>query len=325
MGGQNFYFKHFRIERISEGKSKDIAFLFKVVFNALATEEAINQKHLSCNGEHKFIGYIAYDKESNTPVAHYAVYPRYMIYQGERVLTAQSGDTMANPNFRKKSGLFAKLAELTFSLCEEVGVDLVTGFPNSFSYLTFVKKLNFLDLPKLFELQFVENKFELRRFTHKSKILVNLHQVWIRLVFRVLFGKGNMFQNSNEQNIDLSYVDRDKSFFESKKTYNKLLISHKGISLLIKVYFEINRIEIGDIETCDDKCLLTILKKLKMATRFGGLRFLNYQSSVNASLYKKLLPFSNPGNEASLFILREFKNKIPHSSISLQLLDSDGF
>ena len=104
-----------------------------------------------------------------------------------------------------------------------------------------------------------------------------------------------------------------------KRDYNE------GISLLVKVYFEINRIEIGDIETCDDKCLLTILKKLKMATRFGGLRFLNYQSSVNSSLYKKLLPFSNSGSEASFFILREFKNKIPPSSISLQLLDSDGF
>jgi hypothetical protein len=325
MEGQNICFKNFRLERICKEKAKDIAFLFKVVFNSIASEEAINNKHLNCSGEHKFIGYIGYDNYSNTPVGYYSVYPRYMLFEGERILTAQSGDTMANPDFKKKSGLFVKLAELTFDLCKDVGINLVTGFPNSLSYLTFIKKLNFTELPKLVELQFVENKFELRRITHKSDILKKLHVRWINLIFRVLFGKGKVFQNSNQQNKNLSFVDRDKSFFQSKRTNNKFLISCKGVNLLVKSYYEINQIEIGDIEFCDDKSLISVLKRLKLLTRIGGLRFLSYQSSNNDVLHGRLLPLSYSQNEASLFILRDIKKKVPHSLISLQLIDSDGF
>ena len=325
MEGQNTYFKNFRIERVSKEKAEDIAFLFKAVFNAIASEEAINNKHLNCNGKHKFIGYIAYDDETNTPVAYYAVYPRFMLFKGERILTAQSGDTMANPNWRKKSGLFVKLAELTFDLCKQVDIDLVTGFPNELSYLTFVKKLKFLELPKLVELQLLENKFELRRISHRSKLFKSLHVKWIKFIFGLLSGKGEMFQNSNKQNESLSFVDRDLSFFESKNTNNKVLISINKVSLLIKLYYEINTIEIGDIESCDDKKLASVVKRLKLATRLGGLRFLKFQSCTNSHLYVKLSPLSNCKGKASLFIFREFKNKIPHSSISLQLLDSDGF
>jgi penicillin-binding protein-related factor A (putative recombinase) len=318
------HFKNFRIEKLSKETTKDVALLFKIVFNSKTSEETINNKHINCNGDHKFIGYIAYDNESNIPVAYYAVYPRYMIHKGQTFLGAQSGDTMANPNFKRK-GIFAQLAELTFEHCEKIGIDIVTGFPNKFSYLTFIKNLKFNELEKLGELEFIQNKFEIHRITNKNSFLKTVHIKYIRLLFSLLFRKGVSFQNSNKNNKELTYVVHDDKYFSLKNHENKVLISIKGVNVLLKLHYEINQIEIGDIDSTQETELTKIISTLRLATRLSGLRFLNFQSTKNSFLYPRLKPTSKSQKDVSTFIIKDLTGKVSFDTVSLLICDSDGF
>lgn len=71
----------------------------------------------------------------------YAVIPQEFSVGGERVLGAQSVDTMVDPDFRGR-GLFRKLANATIEYAHERGVRFLIGYPNANSYPGFVRRLN---------------------------------------------------------------------------------------------------------------------------------------------------------------------------------------
>ena len=87
--------------KLDETKIKDLIFLYQLCFGFKPSEDELVSKHLNCNGEHKFIGFIAYTKE-NTPAAYYGVFPQIVKYENKDYLLAQSGDTMTHPEHQKK-------------------------------------------------------------------------------------------------------------------------------------------------------------------------------------------------------------------------------
>src|SRR5205085_10256014 len=87
----------------------------------------------------EYVGYVAYNTQG-IAVAYYGVVPCILQCGDEKILSAQSADTMTHPGFRYK-GMFVELSNITFDLCKKSGIKIVFGFPNQNSYHGAVHKL----------------------------------------------------------------------------------------------------------------------------------------------------------------------------------------
>lgn len=74
-------------------------------------------------------------------VGFYGLLPTSLRLGGQRVLGAQSLDTMTHPDYRGQ-GMFTRLAIETYDLAAARGVKALYGFPNEASYPGFVRRLN---------------------------------------------------------------------------------------------------------------------------------------------------------------------------------------
>lgn len=72
----------------------------------------------------------------------YVVIPLEFRIEGKVVKGSLSLNTLTHPNYRGM-GLFTKMANQAYAICEEEGLALTLGFPNKNSYPGFVRKLNF--------------------------------------------------------------------------------------------------------------------------------------------------------------------------------------
>ena len=129
----------YRIEKLSDQNIQDLIPIYKNAVNDEIDPLLLKNKFDTEFTGFKNVGYIAYSPK-NEPAAFYGVLPCFLNYEGEKILIAQSGNTMTHKKHRRKN-LFVILAEKTFEYCRENNIKLVYGFPNEFSYLSFVKKL----------------------------------------------------------------------------------------------------------------------------------------------------------------------------------------
>lgn len=317
-------YKDFIIEKLSADNLKDVQYLFQVAFQVRVSEESIRNKHLFCHGSNKYIGYLAYHADSGEPAAHYAVYPGYLRFNNKQVLVAQSGDTMTNPKFQKQ-GLFVRLAEITFDYCEKAGIEMITGLPNINSYNGFIRNLNFQEYPRFINLCFLQNKFEIHRFTKRSEFATKIHQAYARLVFSAFLKRATWFENSNQHEPSLAFMVHEKDFYSLKKNPNNLFLRIKKVNIWLRI--ENNDIVISDIDIAEQQTrkLKSILSLLRLLTFIAGIRFLNFSSTRNAYLHTKLKGFSTAQSEGYTFIIKNLGSKIPLEKISLLACDADVF
>ena len=307
-------------EKLDEQRLVDLQYLFKQTFLVEYSLEEIKQKHIFCPGEIKYIGFIAYDKKTLEPSAFYGVFPTEMNFEGQKVLAAQSGDTMTHPNHQKK-GLFIQLALMTYDLCKELNFSFVFGFPNQNSHHGFIKYLNFFEKERLLNFTLFENKLEYNRFTTKNKILSNFQKDFSKKVFKNLCKIGQPFENSNNLNSKLVFMCHDTNYFNQKKSTTKFLIELKGVNVWLSI--NQNQLAIGDIDTLDLKKLKIILKRLKTITMLVGLRFLTFGGSRNALLVQQMLKLGYSERESYQPIFLNFDSEINFDQVSFLNADVD--
>lgn len=131
---------NYRFARLSASNLKDLYSLFTAVYNKACPPSYFERKYDTTYTGVNYIGYLAY--LDTTPVAYYGVVPTILSIRQQKVLAAQSCDTMTHPAHQKK-GLFVKLARQSFELAKQEGIHLVFGFPNQNSYPGFIKHLGF--------------------------------------------------------------------------------------------------------------------------------------------------------------------------------------
>jgi len=130
---------NYYIERLSAERLPDLAKLYRSVYGRSAAKVFFAKKYATAYTGKQYIGFIAY-ATNGEPVGYYGVIPCMVLYAGQRMLAAQSADTMTHPQYRFK-GLFVTLANLCYDLCRNEGITLVFGFPNQHSYHGAVQKL----------------------------------------------------------------------------------------------------------------------------------------------------------------------------------------
>ena len=307
-------------EKLDEQRLVDLQYLFKQTFLVEYSLEEIKQKHIFCASEIKYIGFMAYHKNTHEPAAYYGVFPSEMNFRGQKIMAAQSGDTMTHPNHQKK-GLFIQLAQLTYHLCKELNFSFVFGFPNQNSHHGFIKYLNFFEKERLLNFTLFENKLEYNRFTTKNKILSNFQKDFSKKVFKNLCKIGKPFENSNNLNSKLVFMCHDTNYFNQKKSTTKFLIELKGVNVWLSI--NQNQLAIGDIDTLDLKKLKFILKRLKTITMLVGLRFLTFGGSRNTLLVQQMLKLGYSERESYQPIFLNFDSEINFDQVSFLNADVD--
>lgn len=226
------------------------------------------------------IGYIAYSKE-NEPAAFYGVIPMELISNNQKILAAQSANTMTNPKHQRQ-GLFISLAKKTYDLARDEGIKFIFGFPNASSFPGFQKKLNWNFIDKLNNYDFFvlappfsmilsnKNKFFKKYKDYILKFFASKNQK---------FNSSFMMDSEND-----TVVNKNEKYFNYKydKKQHKL-ISSEGMSCWIKIERDLS---IGDIsfdKNYQDKEKLILLKKLikklkRLSFLLGIIRIKTYVS-----------------------------------------------
>lgn len=313
----------YSVVKLDENRVADLVYIYKNAFGVEVQADELASRHLFCHGEHRFVGFIAYHKTSNEPAAYYGVFPVYAIYQDNRVLVAQSGDTMTHPNHQKK-GLFIQLAKTTYDYCKTIGVELIFGFPNKNSYPGFIKHLGFTELAPLVSLTLLENKFELCRISSRNKWLAQLHTKYIRMVLRLLAKQGRSFPNSNKNNQPpAAYILHDELFFRQKDKPDKLFVRINGVDIWLKI--SENQLEVGDFDSGDLNRIHAAISRLKFIAVVAGCRFLFIGGSSNSFPVSHLRKAAEATSDSYKPIFLNLSCAIPFDAFSFLNCDVDVF
>lgn len=310
--------RQYEIVRLSQESLPDVQYLFTLCFGFDPGYDQLYNKHVHCHGSEKFLGYIAYDLISKEAAAFYAVFPTFITVDSERILSAQSGDTMTNPKHQKR-GLFIHLAELTYNLCRQSGIKLIYGFPNGNSHPGFINKLDFQDLPILEEYCFVENRFELNRLTKRNRFFASLHTKWIKFILYRFTHKSNEFQRTYFNQYSQVYIDQN--YFDTKNG-NYYWINSGRSSYWLKLNG--NSLMIGDVANWSKEDLLQFKRKMKFVAFFAGIRFVTFSVSPNhphVSLLKSLKV--DPVQSKQHVIVRSLEENISYNELIFTGSDID--
>lgn len=259
----------YKIIRLSDEKFTDLKLIYKSAFGTDPNLDELKRKFNTSSFVEKNVGYIAYSN-ANEPAAFYGVFPCFMHINGKKTLVCQSGDTMTHANHRRK-GLFVKLAQKTYDLCDELGIELVFGFPNENSYPGFVKKLAWKH----------ENNIYCYRIKCQSKFLLLFKKIYINSISskKQLEVLTTNFRNYNslidETNNNL--IPRDVLMHNYKQYFEKYLIEIRGKLIYLKPSKEY--LYVGDIENCSFQEFKKIVNELKKISNKLNIPFLRFNLS----------------------------------------------
>ena len=259
----------YKIERIDNEKLKDLLPLYKDAFGKIVSLKYFKDKFDTEVFGAAYIGYIAYADEM--PAAYYGLFPCSVMYEGQVLLCATSGDTMTHSAHRGK-GLFLELAKRTYLLAKESGIKFAFGFPNQNSLK------GSIDLGWQYKGDHLR-MYELKVSTlplAKLKKKLGLNQMESN--------EGQDFPNSI--GVDgQGCVLHDADFFKYKE------YSPKSIQVLVgsRVWMKMDGVlKIGDVERIDNFSIKKFLIELKRFALWKGISQIQFMVSNDTWLDKEL-------------------------------------
>lgn len=255
MSKGNYYY-----ERISKANISDLSCIAESAFGIpLDKEFLLKEYDTSCSGT-SFIGYIAYSIDKQ-PAAFYGVFPVLCIINNEKVLLAQSGNTMTHKE-HQGNGLFVQLAKLTYELCENENIKGVFGFPNENSLPGFQRKLEWQFNGHLLKYSKRVKTLPIAFLAFKYSFINSIY----KKLYQTKINKREWFNSSIIEHGKDS-IERSLSFW-NYKTYHPNFTFNVGD---VKVWAKINStLYIGDIEFKKEVDYQAIIKGIiKQAIKLG--------------------------------------------------------
>ena len=311
--------EEYGIERLSAGNIADLDRLHTAVYGRVPLRNFFSLKYDTHLDLIKYAGFIAYNKE-RTPIGYYGVIPCLMQFGDKIIPVAQSADTMTHPQHRLK-GLFVKLAELTYQLCSEAGIQLIFGFPNQNSLPGFINKLGWQTTERMDCFVIQTGAATWIRAFNKLPLL--------RTFFRIYQQKQLKNYRTNQQGLENSVLaDRYTGIYRDTdylnyKVYTSNQVIQIGHSLLwIKIGTEII---IGDmmVNPVDFESTMGELKKL---ARRLGISAIQFHTSPGTTLHRLFLKY-NKNEVITSFpvIFKVLDDNIPLDKIKFTFADIDIF
>jgi len=256
----------YRTERVSEDGLKHLVTLYKAAFGKNVSLEFLRKKFNTHVFGASYLGYLAFDEETNQPAAYYGVFPVSVIQNGKTILTAQSGDTMTHPAHQGK-GLFTKLATLTYELAKAEGVQLVWGFPNKNSYPGFTKKLNWLDNGNLTKFKIKVGSLPFAKLVHK--INKNFLSKSYTGICKTTLSNNRSTKFFKENTGDKAFVSRNTDYFDYKNYFTDRFVIETGT---YKIWAKVeSSLLLGDMFFKDENDFISSIDQLKSKCRLLGI------------------------------------------------------
>ncbi len=269
--------KPYTVERLNNANLCDVEKLHTAVYGRIPETGYFYKKYNTSFTGLIYVGYVAYNAE-RMPIGYYGVLPCFIKLEGRRILAAQSADTMTHPEHRLK-GLFVDLANRTFQLCSELGIELLFGFPNQNSLPGFINKLGWTTTGSMsvfiirqpVTLQMIINRF--------------LKKLWSSYTNRQL-NKSNLVQNGFTSSIfedGFGGIDRDETYL-NYKTHNKTYTIKLGQSTLwlkLTPY----ALVLGDI-LLKPEDFDAVIRQLKKLAGKVGLKEIHFHASDGTSIHQ---------------------------------------
>ncbi|MBK8368017.1 MAG: GNAT family N-acetyltransferase [Bacteroidetes bacterium] len=263
----------YKIERISETNLTHLITLYKNAFGIDVSLDFLLKKYATKEFGAAYIGYLAITND-NIPAAYYGVFPIVSEFKGNKILCAQSGDTMTHSEHRGK-GLFVILAKKTYELAKQENIKFIYGFPNQNSYPGFINKLSWkhdIDL----NLYCIKVKtLPLAKAIKKIAFFQSFYMFYVNLI--CMFYKSESFGFKNSLSYESSgCVVHDYTFFNYKKYFKTKVLKIKGKNVWLKID---GRLWIGDIEHSTQDEFNKIMNSLKRMAFFLGTNEIHFHTN----------------------------------------------
>ena len=309
----------YTIRKLSKENVKDLIAIYKDAFGISVDEQFLNKKQQVQFLAQNYIGFIAYDQNEQA-AAFYGVYPCLVDFQGQKYLSAQSGDTMTHSSHTGK-GLFTQLALATYDYCKENGFHCVFGFPNENSFPGFINRLGWSHFDDMVPYLIRVKCIPWIRLKNTFRLSQKIHDRWCKFILKKTT-QGEPFQSSALSD-HFPVVDHSKEFFAYKTYGENYLIRVNGINVWVK--FDDTFLFIGDIQKCDEGDFQLAIKGLKKLAFWMGLPHLRFQTSSGtwgSTLFQK---YGEPMEVKYPIGGINFTNQIPLEKLKFTGADNDTF
>ncbi|MEX2234735.1 MAG: GNAT family N-acetyltransferase [Cyclobacteriaceae bacterium] len=302
----------YSIERLSLSNIKHLQTLYRAAFERNISLNVLIKKYNTKVFGVEFIGYLAMANDS--PAAFYGVLPCHFQLKGERILAAQSGDTMTHPDHRRES-LFLRLATETYSLAKKNNIQFIFGFPNQNSFRGLVK-LNW---------EFQQANMKLFRFHGNlvpfAKILIKVPFIYD--LYTSFFRGQTIPRNINAALYQSSDGVRKDRLFIDYKTYSEnYFIRIDGALVWIKLN---GSLKVGFAAAEEISTQGSFIKKLRRIAILCGCREVIYMTSINTPLYKMLSQYAKPEDSFPIGFYRLTDRAFDFSNVQFEYCDIDIF
>jgi GNAT superfamily N-acetyltransferase len=308
--------KAYTIERLNTANLCDVEKLHTVVYGRTPDPGFFFKKYDTYFTGVEHIGHIAYNAE-HTAIGYYGVIPCFLKIGDRVVLAAQSADTMTHPRYRYK-GLFVELANLTFQLCRDNGIELLFGFPNQNSLPGFINKLGWkttetMDvfvINLLFPWQKLVNKFSFTRVIYKDYLKKQIER---NIVPQNGFASSVLGDG-------FSGICRDEDYIKYKSYSNTYTIKLGPATLWIKIS---QVLLVGDILVESEDFNRTI-HQLKLLAGKLGLKQIHFHTSPGTTLHQLFSAHFIPVPSFPV-LFKELSGNLPLHELKFTSADIDTF
>lgn len=268
--------EEFSVQRLKDEHFELLVPLYQKAFSKSITADFLRRKFdTTAICGIKNIGFLAIDQHGNA-AAFYGAFPCFSSNGSHEVLVAQSGDTMVDPKYRRKK-LFVVLAKATFDYCKTLGIQAVFGFPNIYSFPSFVKKLNWSHTHNIVAYHIKVPCLPLLKTTQTFKGLNRTATVYQNNFLKRKRVEASSFQSVISEKGNYSLV-KDSSFLRYKSFTDKThLVRVEGVLLWLKPSSMF--LLIGDMEYCSEPTLMKVLITLKKIAFWMGIPHIRFQAS----------------------------------------------
>jgi hypothetical protein len=308
----------YSIFRVDESHYESLVEISKSAFGIPNTKRYYQLKNNTTGFGIPDLGFIAYS-QTGEPAAFYGVFACQAELDGKIYSIAQSGDTMTHKNHTGK-GLFTKLAELTYELCELKGIEFVYGFPNYNSYPGFSKKLMWEFPGKLNDYRIKIWTIPFAKISKKIPLLKVPYQLYKKLIDG-FYNTGLSKINSSAIFNEFGGIHRSLEFIRYKQSISDSYILSFGKA---KAWLKIDGfLYVGDIEL-NGESFMEVIRKIRRYAFMIGADVMVFQSTADTPMdiyFAKLVE----SREGLPWGFRRLKTEIDPSRIHYVTADFDTF
>ena len=281
----------FRFEKLNLDNIHLLSALFEDAFGRRREVEEILVKYKLHDIYPSYVSFLAFSEETNELAGFYGVLPSKFNYEGKVHLCGQVCDLMTHSNYRRL-GLFELMAKEAHTFLQNNDFKFVYTFPyeGAVSYFVFVNKLHFKEKSM--------NSYSLKVLTFplskkiQKGFLSSFYSNYLKILFRILLMDIIETNNTLSEKKQRNQLIHDTYLYSYKKllSKNNFIINNQTIQSLMKIDRD-GALSIGNIFVCNSDMIPNIIKRLKIFSFFGFIRYLHFEvcctNSLNSYLFKK--------------------------------------